>query len=149
MIVYCIQKRKYSNWPPQGALFAEGRWNKPGQWIIYTSGSVSLAKLEVLANSKILPRNMIVHKIELSSKSTMRFVEKEQLSNDWMNVHYLEELQNITDSFLRKTGELVLRVPSAQSVTEYNYLINPGHRKFDSWVSLISTSEEPFDHRLK
>jgi RES domain-containing protein len=149
MIVYCIQKRKYSAWPPQGALYAEGRWNKQGQWIIYTSESVSLAKLEILANSKILPRNMVLHKIELSSRSTIRLVEKEQLSNDWRNIHYQDELHKITDSFLRMTGELVMRVPSAQSVTEHNYLINPGHEKFDSWVNLIRTSEEPFDHRLK
>ena len=148
MILYHIDKWKYKDvWPPEGTLFADGRWNKPGQWIIYTSSVISLAKLEILANENNLPLKRVCMTIEVSDATDIFDIATEDLPEYWMSKPYPVSLVNFTSQFLA-SGKLLMRVPSAQSYREYNILINVRHPKFYEKVKLLGVSEEPFDSRL-
>ena len=149
MILYHIDKWKYRDvWPPEGTLFADGRWNKPGQWIIYTSSTISLAKLEILANENNLPIKRICMTIEVSNSTDIFEIDINALPENWMSKPYPMPLVNFTSQFLI-SGKLLMRVPSAQSYREYNILINVRHPKFYEKVKLLDVSDESFDPRLR
>jgi len=149
MILYHLDKWKYKNvWPPEGTLYAGGRWNKSRQWIIYTSPTISLAKLEILANDNNLPINRICMTIEIEDGVDIFGVDKEILPDDWMQKPYPPQLVKYTSQFL-KSECLLMKVPSAQSYDENNYLISVRHPDFHSKVRLIKVTDEPFDNRLK
>jgi RES domain-containing protein len=149
MILYHIDKWKYRDvWPPEGILFADGRWNKPGQWIVYTSSTISLAKLEILANENNLPIKRVCMTIEVSNSTDIFEIDINALPENWMSKPYPVPLVNFTSQFLA-SGKLLMRVPSAQSHREYNILINVRHPIFYEKVKLLDVSEEPFDPRLR
>jgi RES domain-containing protein len=150
MILYTIQKDSYKHvWPCRGALFAEGRWNRPGQWIIYTCATVSLAKLEILANSPLLPKNMFVMEIEVKPKAIIKYLKQGDLPSDWYKIPYAPQLAEITSDFLLREKEHILAVPSAQSYRENNFLINAGHPDFHDLCKLKNVEAEKFDDRLR
>ena len=149
MILYHLDKWKYRNiWPPEGTLYADGRWNKPGQWIIYTSSTISLAKLEILANENNIPIKRVCMTIEVPDSIDIFEVNIEALPKNWMAKPYPSQLFNYTSEFL-KSGKLLMRIPSAQSYREHNILIHVRHPKFNELVKLSNVSEEPFDTRLR
>ncbi|MFT6865440.1 MAG: RES domain-containing protein [Cyclobacteriaceae bacterium] len=149
MILYHIEKLKYKDiWPPEGTLYAEGRWNHMRQWVLYTSTSIALAKLEILANVSTLPLRRVCMTIEVSGNSEILEIEHEDLPVDWMRKPYPANLVSFTKFFLN-SGCLLMKVPSAQSISEFNYLINVRHKQFHEQVKLVHVSAEPFDPRLK
>lgn len=148
MILYHLDKWKYREvWPPEGTLHAGGRWNKPGQWIIYASTVVSLTKLEILANESMIPVKRVCMTISVEDPEVMEVLISD-LPINWMEVPYPKGLLLLTTEFL-KSKKLLLKVPSAQSPREFNYLINARHPDFHKKVSLVSVDVEPFDPRLK
>ncbi|MFY0601330.1 MAG: RES domain-containing protein [Cyclobacteriaceae bacterium] len=135
MILYHILKSKFQHvWPPEGTLFADGRWNQMGQWIIYTSPHISLAKLEVLANDSCLPIDRVCMTIEVSGEYEILELEPDDLPNDWMKKPAPSSLVHLTKSFL-ESDCVLMKVPSAQSISEFNYLINVRHRDFHKQVN--------------
>lgn len=149
MILYHLEKWKYRNvWPPESTLHADGRWNLPGQWIIYTSPIISLAKLEILANENNLPVKRVCIKFEVSDAVDMYIIESKNLPSNWMHNPYPASLSSLTSNLI-KQEKLVMKVPSAQSYSEHNYLINVRHPEFHKLVKVLDVLDEPFDHRLK
>ena len=149
MILYHLEKWKYKDvWPPEGTLHADGRWNAAGQWIIYTSSTISLAKLEVLANENSVPIKRVCIILEVADSLKIYKVNKKKLPSNWMDKPSPNNLTLLTAEFL-KCGKLIMQVPSAQSYTEYNYLINVRHSQFHQLVNVLDVREEPFDARLK
>lgn len=149
MILYHMDKWKYRNiWPPEGTLHADGRWNKPGQWIIYASSTISLAKLEILANENYLPIKRVCMTIEVPVSAGIFEIQVDSLPENWMTKPCPSQLVNYTSEFL-KSGKLIMRVPSAQSYRENNILINVRHPEFGRSVKLLDVSEEPFNSRLR
>lgn len=148
--VYRIEKKRRADvWPSQGALFSEGRWKRQGFWIIYCSSTVSLAKLEILANSKSLPKARVLLEIGIEEQAPIKEVTLESLPPKWMDVPYPPALHALTEKLL-KSGEYVgLKVPSRQSPREYNYLLYPLHPQFSQFVKLESITGLEFDERLK
>jgi len=149
MILYHLEKWKYKElWPPEGSLHADGRWNITGQWIIYTSPTISLAKLEILANEINLPIKRVCFTIELPDTIDVYEISKKKLPPNWMGKPYPTGLAKLTSEFLKKGG-LVMQVPSAHSFTENSYLLNVRHPEFHQLVKVINVREEPFDTKLK
>ncbi len=150
MELYHIEKAKHKDvWPPKGTLFTEGRWNRRGQWIIYTSSSIALAKLETIANDNNLPIKRVVMTISILDDALVTAIDRRKLPDNWNSKPYPPELALFTQHFLEDKIYLILKVPSAQSFREYNYLINVEHPEFNKWVKLTDTSPEYFDHRLE
>lgn len=149
MILYHLDKSKYKDvWPPEGTLYADGRWNSAGQWVIYTSPTISLAKLEILANENNLPVERVCMTIEVPDTVKIYNVDLSKLPSNWMDSPYPNELVEITAEFLN-SGKMIMSVPSAQSMREVNYILNVRHPEFYSIIKLLDVKLEPFDYRLK
>ena len=150
MLLFHLEKAKYRNvWPPRGTLFADGRWNRAGQWILYTSPTIALAKLEILANENRLPVERVVMTIDVNEKAPVLELTDAKLSAEWMKKPVPPGLHPFTREWLEENHHLLIAVPSAQSQREKNYLIHVGHPRFNDWVRLVSVDPEPFDARLK
>lgn len=149
MILYHIEKSKFQDvWPPEGTLHGKGRWNRIGQWIIYTSPSIALAKLEILANDNFLPIERVCMVIEVSDEAAVFEVDEDLLPPKWYEFPPNSQHTKLTDAFLN-LDKLLMKVPSAQCHREHNYLINVKHSRFEEQVRLVETFKEIFDPRLK
>lgn len=143
MLLYHLEKYRYKDhWPPEGTLYADGRWNTAGQWIIYTSPTIALAKLEILANESNLPIRRVCMEIEVPEEAGVYTQHLNSLPKNWMQKPYPVILAQFTVGFLA-SGDLLMQVPSAQSTREFNYLINVRHPLFHANVHLVDVFDEP------
>ena len=132
----------------QGGLYFAGRWHRKGTQILYTSEHFSLAKLEVLANSDELPTDYFALTLEVPDTVVCQTIETADLPANWRDLPYPIELPALTDAWLREQMYWLLRVPSAHSPAEYNYLLNPLHPDH-RLLRIVSLEPHPFDSRLK
>lgn len=131
-----------------GGLYASGRWHNRGSRILYFSEHISLAKLEVLANTGFLPKNMCLLTAHLSDNISISEINKNDLPDKWDTYPYIEDLKTITNEWLKLAKSVVLKVPSSQSENEHNFLINPIHKDMEK-LEVKKTEPVQFDHRLK
>ncbi len=139
MNLYRITNTTYANdLSGTGGLYGPGRWHRKGTRILYLAEHVSLAKLEVLANSRMVPRNQSLVTVQIPEEASIWLIEKNSLSAGWEGIPYFEELADMADQWITERKCWIMRVPSAQSPTEYNYLLNPLHPEHAT-LKLIST----------
>ena len=151
MLVYRIEKANYAEvFPPRGSLFSEGRWNRRGLWVVYTSETIALAKLEALANSgSKLPNNRYLSTIEIDDQAPVVKINQKDLPGDWYSVPYKKNLSNYTQQIIDSKSYAGAIVPSIHSPKEHNILLFPDYPEFNTYVRLISSEPEGFDSRLK
>ena len=131
-----------------GGLYSEGRWHKLGSPVLYTSAHLSLAKLEVLANAPALPEGYFALTLEIPDTASIKCLEVSGLPSGWKEMPYSSATMQLGETWLREGRFWLLRVPSAQSPTEYNYLLNPLHPEHKT-LRVVSLEPHPFDTRLK
>lgn len=131
-----------------GGLYAPGRWHRRGTQVLYLTEHVSLAKLETLANSPGLPKNRVLVTVHLPDDASITTVDPSALPEGWQDWPYLEELADMAERWINERKCWIMRVPSAQSPTEVNYLLNPLHPEHAT-LRLVSIEPHPFDSRLK
>ncbi|QCR24522.1 RES family NAD+ phosphorylase [Pontibacter sp. SGAir0037] len=149
MIVYRLANRDFIvDLAGTGGLFGSGRWHDKGMRILYTSESFSLAKLEVLANTKSIPRNYALIKIEIPDDLEHKRLTVEDLPANWNIFPHPKELKVFTEEWIRENKYLVMQVPSVHSPYESNYLINPMHPDAGR-IKIIENRPHDFDARLK
>jgi RES domain-containing protein len=109
-----------------------GRWNPIGVPVVYTSATVSLASLELLAHIE----SDVVNEFTLIScsfhEALIETVEDSRLPRNWSAVPPPRELQTIGFEWYTSRASAVLAVPSAVLPMEMNYLLNPDHPDFRS-----------------
>jgi RES domain-containing protein len=127
----------------KGARLYGGRWNTPGVRMVYTSESLALAALEILAH---LGRRSTLASYSRCAvhfgEALITSLDRSLLPASWRAYPAPAELQVIGNSWIAGETSAVLEVPSALVETESNYLINPLHPDFGS---LIIEPPEPFD----
>lgn len=149
MKLYRIEKTKYANhWPFDGSLYSNGRWHRIGMWVIDTSQSESLARSEVLVNANKIPKNRVLVIMEIDEKASITNIPYDQLPGNWSKFPPPLQLAKITRKFLQQERHLALRVPSTQSLTEFNYVLNPAHPDFGRFVQKVGLMEINFDPSL-
>jgi RES domain-containing protein len=114
----------------EGARQFGGRWNTPGQAIIYAAESLSGALLEILVHGN---RPLVAHYVLVRLTFPQRIVSEVRISDLpelWRSSPAPPELGRIGDQWCRDQCSAVLRVPSAIVPVESNFLINPAHRDF-------------------
>ncbi len=147
--VFRITKDKYANdLSGLGAFKVGGRWNSKGGFMLYTASTISLAVLENLVhfNLHYLPKDMVIVKVSIPSNS-FKLLEVGKLNEKWKSSPFNKYSQTIGDDWLKKQDSLVLVVPSAVNIYEYNYLINPHHPEFKN-VKIEEIIPFEFDTRL-
>ena len=150
MKLYRLGKAPYiSDTSGQGGLYYGGRWHRIGSQILYTAEHLSLAKLEVLANSPVLPRKYFALTLEIPDDTPFLQYSPSDLPANWQQVPYPAELAELGRAWLTEGKYWVLRVPSAHAPNEWNYLLNPLHPDHTRLLRVVSVEPHPFDARLK
>lgn len=132
----------------EGARLWGGRFNSPGRRVVYASGSLSLATLEVLAGAN--DRRRLRGYLAVSATFDEADVETltvADLPEGWDARPYASASQTIGDTWLDDARSLALRVPSVVVPMEWNVLLNPEHPSFVG-VQIGPPTVAPFDPRL-
>jgi RES domain-containing protein len=148
MIVYRLAHEKYADdLSGSGARLKGGRWNQPGTAVLYTSWSVSLALLEVLANAYTLEnlRRVVLITIDVPDELPVYEIKLSRLHKHWW--YDFEYTQWLGSDIMRSETPLIIKCPSAIIETEYNYLLNPAHSAFKKIGHRIDRNFR-FDERL-
>lgn len=129
-----ITSEKYADtaFSGKGAEEYGGRFNSVGTPVVYTSESISLATLELLA--KAGKRRRLSGRVVLPAAFDEKRVivyEKEDLPEGWDARPYGPASQQVGDQWVESEASAVLRVPSVVVPAEHNYLINPRHPEFE------------------
>ena len=129
-----------------GARLYGGRWNRRGTSVLYTSWSVSLALLEVLANAYTLEhlRKIQLIRIEVPDEPAFEIKLSKLKSQWWKDFEYTQWLAS---EIIKNEFPFIIKCPSAIVETEFNYLINPAHRSFES-LKYVKEMHFRFDERI-
>ncbi|MEO9475732.1 MAG: RES family NAD+ phosphorylase [Cyclobacteriaceae bacterium] len=147
MILYRIARREHiADVSGTGAMLFGGRWNMKGVRALYTSGSLSLAVLEVIAHLSADKIDVGLAIAELQFPEDLTINKIEEMPDGWNAYPYTGSTVSYGTEFL-KSGGLCLRIPSAIVPTEYNYLLNPLHEDFHK-IKLVDTRPLMLDKRL-
>ncbi|MBI5815966.1 MAG: RES family NAD+ phosphorylase [Nitrospinae bacterium] len=153
MILYRIEKAKYADaaFSGHGAHLTGGRWNFPGYPVAYTSATLSLAVLEILAHTSDRRRLSKIKYMACSAKVPeieIERIEAGSLPGNWREHDPIPpRLQAIGTDWIKRCRSLILRVPSVVVPTEFNYLINPAHPDF-ARITILKLQPFKFDSRL-
>ena len=131
-----------------GAETYGGRFNSVGTRVVYTAESLSLALLELLV--RVNRRERLGSYVSIPAEIDERFVRTvrtDELPAEWDAIPAPPAVRDIGDSWIRAADSLALRVPSLVVHDEWNYLINPAHRKFGD-VSIGDAIPIGIDRRL-
>ncbi|GMV94755.1 MAG: hypothetical protein AMXMBFR82_45330 [Candidatus Hydrogenedentota bacterium] len=132
----------------EGASRYPGRWNRRGVPVVYTAGSLSLAALEVLAN--LDDASLITDYVSIPVSFDERLcqnLDTRRLPNDWRSNPAPTATRDVGSEWALSGASCILRVPSAIIPSEFNYLINPGHRDFTR-IKVGATTDFTWDNRL-
>lgn len=139
-----IVKARYarSAFDGEGAKRTGGRWTSVGRRAIYTSSTVALATLEMLAHlDSTAPLSAYVL-IEVTIPDSMvTALDLAALPANWRQYPAPLALRALGDAWLDAKTSATLKVPSALIGVEYNYLINPEHADF---ASITTGPPRPF-----
>jgi RES domain-containing protein len=133
----------------EGARRTGGRWNGKGVAMIYTSGTASLALLEILVNvgtSSLLPAYSLA-----SAEVDETLIEglgEEALPADWGSSPPPAALQTLGDEWVASARSAALAVPSVVVPWETNLLLNPAHPRFAE-IELAPPRRFELDDRLR
>lgn len=133
-----------------GAKEAGGRWNSPGTSMVYTSETASLTMLETLVHLRApqildwftLLRVNVPDKLIMSTDMSV-------LPGSWNSEEAPAELAAYGDNWAESQGSVALRVPSALSPVEYNYVLNPEHPAYHGIIREAKEIPFRFDSRLR
>lgn len=150
MLLYRITNcRHITDLSGYGAFLTGGRWNSEGTYMIYTSQSIALSMLEVLANipRHLAKQNFCLLVLELQDDEA-KILSVKNLPNHWDIYPHVISTRTIGDNFVENQESAALKVPSAVVPEEYNVLLNPRHPNFTKKVKIISHKTILIDKRL-
>ncbi|MEX1229677.1 MAG: RES domain-containing protein [Planctomycetaceae bacterium] len=151
MDVWRICKAKHSTtaFTGMGAEVAGGRWNHKGHKVIYTSSNLSLASLEyfVHISAQTAPEDLVTIRARIPDDVSREEIVVANLPENWKNYPAIAALKEMGSDWVKRGETLLLRVPSAITPEESNYLINPGHHEFER-ITYDSPVKFTFDRRM-
>jgi RES domain-containing protein len=146
-----ISKRKYADtaFNGEGARRVGGRWNSRGQGMVYTSGTLSLAALEVFVHMEVEDALAMLAciRVEVPVGVKIDYLDMTQLPVNWRNIPAPAVLAEMGDRWFKSGETAILAVPSVVIPVEFNYLVNPLHSDFAKF-KLDSPQPFEFDPRL-
>jgi RES domain-containing protein len=135
----------------QGGLYAEGRWHRAGQPVVYLANAWSLAALEVFIHlgRRDFEIPLIYFGITILPEVSAVILDADALPPDWRSEPPSPDSQAIGSDWLRSNASALLRVQSALSPveSEYNWVVNPVHPD----AAMLTVSEPKpfqFDQRM-
>lgn len=100
--------------------------------MVYTSGTLSLALLELLvhASEEDVPGDLASRPAEIPDTLPVERIAATALPRGWRGMPAPPALAAIGEAWVRRAETAVLAVPSAIVPEETNYLLNPRHPGF-------------------
>ena len=148
--VYRIVQKPFakSAFTGAGSRQYPGRWNSTGIPIVYTSGSVALATLEMLVhlNSEIDLFEYRLFRVGVPTDS-IEIVAPKKLPKTWKQDNPTGAAQEFGTVWSLSTRSLALCVPSVVVPHDSNYLLNPTHPDF-ALIEIGRPEKYTFDPRL-
>ena len=113
----------------RGGLFVSGRWHPKGRRVVYTSGTLSLAALEILVHTDddLIPSDLVQIEIDVPHDLNTERIDVDSLPPNWRTYPAPPFLQKLGADWLERRDSAILRVPSAVVPQESNFLLNPAH----------------------
>jgi RES domain-containing protein len=141
-----------------GAHLNGGRWNTPGRYVVYVSGNLTLAMLEVVVHvdnaEEFRKLSYVYHEVSFP-QDAVAILEAPHLPKGWNSRPGSPASQVVGDEWLERQQSVVLAVPSVivppevqYSLSNMNYLINPQHPDFATTVSVGEVFDLRWDPRL-
>lgn len=150
MRLYRLSKSKFSyDLSGKGAELAGGRWNSRGKALLYTGQSRALCTAEIAVHTPLgnIPLDYEIVEITIPDSVIVKEIEISDLPFDWKSIPHSHSTQEIGDKFILENEFLVFKVPSVVVQGDFNFLINPAHRRFNE-VEITSINQFEFDARL-
>ena len=113
----------------EGAAKSGGRWNSRGVFLVYTSGTKSLAMLENLVHLNPPMRSTYVAIPLKFDDGLIETFPVKALPADWRTEPPPPSTKVIGDHWVKSARSAVLALPSVIT-GEMNYLLNPAHPDF-------------------
>jgi RES domain-containing protein len=148
MILYRFSYPKFAgDLSGNGAKLCGGRWNPVGIAVTYSSGHISLALLEMLANTGTLEELQSVQLVEIDvpDHTGVQEIRLSGLKKNWQAD--FDYTQWMGQAILNAGKDLLVKCPSAIIPAEHNYLINPRHPDFKK-IRVSVSKDFNFDRRL-
>ena len=124
-----------------------GRWSEPGHAVVYASGSVPLAALELLVHLDEEVRLKRFVCVAARIPATVSLTRCQRLPREW-NARPPKDASRLVGSRWLRTGRhAVLAVPSVVVPAEHNFLIDPAHPDF-ARIEVLAPVPFRFDPRL-
>lgn len=150
MVVFRLSKRRawQAAFDGGGAVRVAGRWNPRGLAVVYTSGSLALAALEVQvhADPHQLRTTFYAFRVDVPDALLER-PALEDLPADWRAPRRSTRARSFGADWARSRRSLALRVPSVVIPTEFNLILNPAHPDF-ARLTFPPPTPFHFDRRL-
>ncbi len=127
------------------------RWNKKGEFVLYTGSSRSLSTLELVVHRNFVKPDILYKVMIVSVPDTdtiIKTIRTDDLPKKWRTLDAYSKLQTIGSEWYNSKETLMLKVPSAIIPYEYNYIINTEHPDFMNNVHLVRTESYFWDERL-
>jgi RES domain-containing protein len=117
--------------------------------MVYTSGTLSLAALEVFVHMEVEDALAMLAciRVEVPVEVKIDYLDMTQLPVDWRNIPAPAVLAEMGDRWFKSGATAILAVPSVVIPVEYNYLVNPLHSDFPRF-KLDAPQPFEFDPRL-
>ncbi len=114
----------------EGARIAGGRWNRPGEAVVYASASLALAAIETVVHlgDDALHIQFVHFRIEIPDSVVIQ--RGRRPPPGWRAEPPEEASMRYGSRWRRQARTAVLEVPSAIVPSEMNYLLNPAHPDF-------------------
>ncbi|MBS0185503.1 MAG: RES domain-containing protein [Proteobacteria bacterium] len=131
LIVYRISDSRYPIFDGTGAMINGGRWNSPGNAVIYASLSFSCALLEILVRVGRggIPKNQKYVKIEIPNTIKGEKIDSYKSGIEVRKMDILD-CRTLGDIWYSKRKSAYLIVPSVVAPEDSNIIINTQHPDF-------------------
>jgi RES domain-containing protein len=147
--LFRIVKRKHAPaaFSGEGAKLAGGRWNFPGQRVVYCSATLALAALETIVHLGEEGRHLAFVSIAVGVPAAVRTERVTQPPPGWRDEPPGRASMEVGARWLAESRTAVLYMPSVLIPTEQNAILNPEHPDF-ARLRLGEPQPFSFDPRL-
>jgi RES domain-containing protein len=132
-----------------GARRYGGRWNHRGTAVVYVSGSLSLAALELFVHLGPAHKGMrfSTFQVEIPSRAKVDELVRADLPRNWREEPPPDACKDLGTDWVNRGAAAVFRVPSVIVPVEHNYLLNVGHSDFKK-LKISEPTDFAFDPRM-
>lgn len=106
-----------------------------------------MAEVAVHLTLATLPDDYMLATILVPDRLSFEEISPANLPKSWNAFPHLDATRKIGVEFVRENRNCLLKVPSAVTKGDFNFLINPNHKDFPK-IKLRETEKFPFDKRI-